>query len=227
MNGRGNRYMSNGGYYHGYTKNNGYVGKEWIPAPDYKRRNSGNRGSNISKNKRSTGWNQKIPSKNGKSNPSQHIPGTGKFLERQTKDNEDQDIKITDNDFDFQGNLERFNMGSLGDALTDENQDKNSDDAKEPKSKVLSNETESEEHDHKLKDEEIKCAYKKDMFFDTLTTDKDVTKKTGSEIRELNAETFGKIGSTYRCRSHWSRKWRGRGSRRNLRGRYNQRKQNR
>jgi len=222
MNGGDNQFMSYGGYNQSCTKNHGHLGKEWIDAPDYKRRYSGNRGRNISKNKRSRDWNRKSQSRNGDNNPDQHIPGTGKFLDRRIKDNKNQDLKISDNDFDFQGNLARFEMSSLRDGLINENQDKNSDDTKEPKSEFLSNDAEYKEHAETSKDQEIKGAYKKDMFFDTLTTDKDVTKQTGPEIRELNTETFGKVGSTYRCRSRWFRKWRGRGSRRNVGGGYNQ-----
>jgi len=226
MNGRGNQSMSYGGYNQSYTKNHGWHGKEWIDAPDHTRQYSGNRGRNISKNKRSRGWSRKSPRRNEDKNPGRHIPGTGKFLERRTKDKEDPDLKITDNDFDFQGNLARFDMSSLRDGLINENH-KNSDDTKEPKSEILFNDAEYKEHGDTSKDEEIKSAYQKDKFFDTLTTDKDVAKITGPEIRELNAETFGKVGSTYRCRSRWFRKWRGRGGRRNPRGGYNQRRQNR
>jgi len=220
-NGRGNQFMSYGGYNQTYTNNHGYHGKEWIDAPDYKRRYSGNRGRSISKNKRSRNWNRKSRNRNRDYNPDRHIPGTGKFLDRRTKDDKNPDLKITDNEFDFQGNLARFDMSSLRDGLIKENQDKNSDDTKEPKSEFLSNDAEYKEHDETSKDQEIKGAYKKDMFFDILTTSKDVRKETGPEIRELNAETFGKIGSIYRCRSRWFRKWRGRGSRRNVGGGYN------
>jgi len=165
MNGRDNQFMSYGGYNQSCTKNHGHLGKEWIDAPDYKRRYSGNRGRSIPKNKRSRNSNRKSQSRNRDNNPDRHIPGTGKFLDRRTKDNKNPDLKITDNDFDFQGNLARFDMSSLRDGLINENQDKNSDDTKEPKSEILSNDAEYKDHGDTPKDEEIKGAYKKRYVF--------------------------------------------------------------
>jgi len=230
LNGRGGRGrgISYGGYNQGYTKNHGYVEKDWTNGPDYKRQYISNIGRNVSTNKKRRGGNRESHNRSGDNNARHHIPGTGKFLERQTKDNDDADLKIPDKDFDFQGNLARFDLISLKDALTYENQHKISDDPREPKSESSSDDTKSKEKDDTSKDnskEEIKCGYKKELFFDTLTTDRDVTERqTRPEMRELNAKTFGKIGSTYRCRSRWFRRWRGRGSPRNFRGGYNQRK---
>eukprot|EP00495_Collosphaeridae_sp_1-RS-2012_P005482 TRINITY_DN48_c0_g2_i2.p1 TRINITY_DN48_c0_g2~~TRINITY_DN48_c0_g2_i2.p1 ORF type:complete len:94 (-),score=36.71 TRINITY_DN48_c0_g2_i2:27-308(-) len=83
------------------------------------------------------------------------------FLDRRIKDNKHPDLNISDDEFDFQGNLARFDMSSLRDGLINENQDKNSDDTKEPKPE-LSNDAEYKEHDETSKDQEIKCAYKKE-----------------------------------------------------------------
>merc|ERR1719204_1683982 len=74
---------------------------------------------------------------------------------------------------------------------------------------------EGDRNDAKEEVSEQTPAYQKDGFFDTLSTDRETSKRpTGSETRELDEETFGKIGSTYRCRTQWFRRWRG-----NLRGR--------
>jgi len=204
LNGRRNRVTSNGGYRQGYPKNYGYIDKNWTDGPDYNPQYIGNNGRNVSKNKRRNGRSRKSQERVRDNNPSLDIPGTGMFLERQANDKNDIDW-ISDMEFDFQGNLARFDMSSLRNTLADQSQDKNSDGTIEPTFESLSRDLISEHKDDTSKDIskwEVKSAYKKDLFFDTLTKDQDVTsRKTGPEMRELNAETFGKIGSTYRCRT--------------------------
>lgn len=204
LNGRSNRDFSFGGYHHGYAKNYGYIDKNWTDGPDYKPQYVRNNGRYISKNNRRNGRRSNSQKRSGDNNLPLDIPGSGKFLERQATDNNHTD-QIPDVDFDFQGNLALFDMSSLRDTLAYENQDKNYDGTREPNPESLSRDLNLEQKDNTSKDIsklEIKSAYTKDLFFDTLTKEKDVNnRKTGPEMRELNAETFGKIGSTYRCRT--------------------------
>jgi len=149
-------------------------------------------------------------------------PGTGKFLERQSKENDDGDLEIQDKEFDFQGNLARFDMSSMKEALVEKEALSEEVKVEGDDIKPLDEEEENPADDETTKnnekedtENEKKPAYEKESFFDTLSTDRDMSKRpTGSEMRELDAETFGKIGSTYRCRTRWFRRWRG-----NFRGR--------
>jgi len=132
-------------------------------------------------------------------------------------------LVIPEKDFDFQGNLARFEMSSVKDALTEETQTKIETEPNEPKFESNDDKIETKEDicEQDLQNEnlkgpkqEIQGKYDKENFFDTLSTDKDMFKsQTGADMRELNAETFGKIGSTYRCRTPWFRQQRGRRSR--------------
>jgi len=192
-----------------------------------------NSGKVNNRRRRGSNSNQKADKKNRK----KEVPGTGKFLERQSKDTDDADLEMTDKEFDFQGNLARFDMSIMKKALPEDNKEDDGDEKpKEPKKpNVDSEEKVEEKNDGKVKVEEEKDkeeqlpAYKHEDFFDTLSTDRETKRPTGNEMRDLDAETFGKIGSTYRCKTRWFRRWRG-----NFRGRgrggfgagYNQRKQN-
>jgi len=151
-----------------------------------------------------------------KKNEKKDAPGTGKFLERQSKEQDDADLEIPDKEFDFQGNLARFDMSSMKEALTDETKAEGGDVKPLDEEEENPADDEAERNDAKKEVSEQKTpAYEKEGFFDTLSTDRETSKRpTGSEMRELDAETFGKIGSTYRCRTRWFRRWRG-----NFRGR--------
>jgi len=156
-----------------------------------------------------------------KKNEKKGSPGTGKFLDRQSKNNDDEDLEIKDKEFDFQGNLARFDMSSMKEALTD---DKNADgDNNEPEDAEDATEVNGTENDddnkevkeEAEKDEKPPPAYKHDDFFDTLSTDRETYKRASvTEMKNLDAETFGKDGATYRCKTRWFRRWRG-----NFRGR--------
>jgi len=150
LNGRGNRVTNYGGYYQGYSENHGYIDKNWTEGPAYKPQYIGSNGRNVPKNKRRNGRSKKNQ-KSEDNNLPLDIPGTGKFLERQATDKNDTD-PIPDLDFDFQGNLARFDMSSLRDTLADENQDKDSDGTREPKSESLSHDPKSEQKDDTQKD---------------------------------------------------------------------------
>jgi len=190
-----------------------------------------NRGPGKPGNRRRSGNNSNRNA--DKKNEKKDCPGTGKFLERQSKDNDEDALEIPDKEFDFQGNLARFDMSSMKEALNDDTKAEAGDvkplDAEEEnpadeEDKENGNEKEVEQEANK----EEKPAYQKESFFDTLSTDRETLKRpTGSEMRELDAETFGKIGSTYRCKTRWFRRWRGnfrgRGA---FRGGYNQRNAN-
>merc|ERR1719193_2677993 len=111
-------------------------------------------------------------------------------------------------------------MSSMKNVLVDDNKGDKDDDKPENATEA-SEEKEAEESE---KDDKPP-AYKHDNFFDTLSTDRETYKRpTVNEMRDLDAETFGKIGSTYRCKTRWFRRWRGnfrgRGA---FRGGYNQR----
>jgi len=147
-------------------------------------------------------------------------PGTGKFLERQSKNSDDEDLKMKEMEFDFQGNLARFDMSTLREALPEDNK-RDVDDENPEVTEDATEHNVSEKDDAKIEvvdDIETKedpSAYKQENFFDTLSTDRETYKRpTLSEMRNLDAETFGKIGSTYRCKTRWFRRWRG-----NFRGR--------
>jgi len=160
---------------------------------------------------------RRYPSRNRVKNAEGIIPGRGKFLESQTKGNDDIVLDGDDQDFDFQGNLARFDMSSLRESIAQEIEE----DSNEPKSESQPNKNENEkkEKETDVTEEKVQCAYNKGSFFDNLTSDNEVyQRETGSELKDLNAETFGEIGSTYQCR-HFKR-WRGRGF---YQGAYNQR----
>jgi len=55
-------------------------------------------------------------------------------------------------EFDFQGNLARFDMSSLRDSLADQNEDKNSNGTREPNFESLSHDLRSEHKDDTSKD---------------------------------------------------------------------------
>jgi len=161
---------------------------------------------------------------------SREAPGTGKFLEQRAKD-DDVDINITD-EFDFETNLARFDMQKLKEAITDEEPESNpTDESKkeETKSKENGNNGDAaltaDNEDDALT--EPVPAYRKDNFFDSLSTDRDdLRRPSRSEMSELNGETFGKVGSTYRCRTRGFRRRRGNFRNRGVfRGGYNQRNQ--
>jgi len=168
--------------------------------------------------------------KANKKNEKKGSPGTGKFLERQSKNDDDADLEIKDKEFDFQGNLARFDMSTMKEALANENKEDGDDDNPEDQDEVPEdNAAEKEDEKKEVKEETVKeekpTAYKHDNFFDTLSTDRETYKRPSvTEMRDLDAETFGKIGSTYRCKTRWFRRWRGnfrgRGA---FRGGYNQR----
>jgi len=155
-------------------------------------------------------------------NDKKDCPGTGKFLERQSKENDDGDLEIPDKEFDFQGNLARFDMSSMKEALAEKEALTEEIKVESDDIKPLDEEEENPADDETTKnnekedtENEKKPAYEKESFFDNLSTDREMSKRpTGSEMRELDSETFGKIGSTYRCRTQWFRRWRG-----NFRGR--------
>jgi len=225
-----------GGWEQGYYNNSyGYPQNEWMHEPRSGR--AGGSRDTHNRNIRRRGGSRGRSSRQEDRNSQSYIPGTGKFLERQTKDTDDSDLMIPDKEFDFQGNLARFDMTSMKDALTEESLKKTETekDPKEPKSVKNAGEIESKEEnldqdlwDEQSKDsttEDVACAYDRTKnFFDSLSTNQDVAnRQTGSDMRELNAETFGKIGSTYRCRTRWFRRWRGRGNRTTFRGGFHQR----
>jgi len=156
--------------------------------------------ANFSSNNRGRNG-RKYPSRNRMKNAEGIIPGRGKFLESQTKDNDDIVLQGDDQDFDFQGNLARFDMSSLRESIAQEIEA----DSNEPKSESQTNENEKEKKTD-VTEEKIECAYKKDNFFDTLTSENEVyLGETGTDLKDLNAETFGEIGSTYQCR-HFKRR---------------------
>jgi len=156
------------------------------------------------------------------------VPGTGKFLEQQSKDNDDVDINITD-EFDFESNLKRFDMSKLKEAIPDKWQEEDTQDNEEETANGSDKESTDDEKAKKSEATvtETVRAYTKDDFFDSLSTDRDDRRgPSGSQLRELNAETFGKIGSTYRCRDRWFRRRRGNYADRGVfRGGFNQGKQ--
>merc|ERR1712186_289991 len=120
-------------------------------------------------------------------------------------------------------------------ALADESKENGDDDNPEDENESTKNNGTDKENAKKEAKEETEKedkppAYKHDNFFDTLSTDRETYKRPSvTEMRDLDAETFGKIGSTYRCKTRWFRRWRGnfRGrGRGGFRGGYNQRNQN-
>jgi len=188
------------------------------------------RGRNTRGNSRRRGGGRGRYARDAGDKSQNYIPGTGQFLERQAKGNDDADLVIPEQEFDFQANLDRFDMSGLKEALTAESEGNNEDEPKAPNSEsqaASENEKKKDSHDLDRWEEkskastrdEIAYTYNKDDFFDTLSTNKDMFhSQTGSDMRELNAETFGKIGSTYRCRTRSFRRWRGRGNRTPFRG---------
>jgi len=174
-----------------------------------------NRGSGIP-NKRRGGRNS---NRNAiRRNDKKDCPGTGKFLERQSKENDDGVLEIPDKEFDFQGNLALFNMSCMKEALAEKEEiteevKVEGDDIKpldEEEENPVDDETTKNNEKEDTEKEKKKPAYDKESFFDTLSTDREMIKRTtGSEMRELDAKTFGKIGSTYRCRTRSFKRWRG------------------
>jgi len=204
---RGMHRSNNDGY---NNQNYAWKSNDSTHGPNYQRQGHANFSSN---NRGRTG--RKYPSRNRTKNAEGNIPGRGKFLEAQTKDKDDIVLNGDEQDFDFQGNLARFDMSTLRESIAQEIEA----DSNEPKSESQINENEKEKKEMDVTDEKIECAYNKDNFFDTLTSENEVyLKETGPELKDLNAETFGEIGSTYQCR-HF-RRWRGREF---SRGAYNQR----
>jgi len=211
-----------GGRCGGYNRGN-YNNSYGYPQNDWTSRQQWGSGNTAARNTTRRGGRRERSSKDEGNNHQNYIPGTGKFLERRTKDNDDANLVIPEKDFDFQGNLARFEMSNVKDALTEETQTKTETEPNEPKFESNDDKIETKEdicewdlQDENLKGpkQEIQGKYDKENFFDTLSTDKDMFKsQTGADMRELNAETFGKIGSTYRCRAPWFRQQRGRRSR--------------
>jgi len=216
------------GWNHGnYNNNYGYPNNDWTFLPQ-------ERGRNPTRNVRRRGGRGGRSSRNEDKNSRNYTPGTGKFLERNTRINDDSELVVPDTEFDFQGNLARFDMSSLKDALSvsEETKKTTEDEPTEPKDEgsddVETKEVISEEDQWGNSKESIiqdmGATYDAANFFDNLSSDKDVwNSQSGADMRELNAETFGRIGSTYRCRTRWFRNWRGRGRGRLFRGAYNQR----
>jgi len=219
--GRGDGWMGRGGrgggFNQGYNNNNGYPNHWRGSSSGYQQ--SGFSHNPMRKNRRKGGNTES--KRNVDKNAENETPGTGKFLDQKVNDLDDAEL-ITDKEFDFEGNLARFDMSNLKDALPGDGQN----DPREPTTESRTVESESKEEDTAKK--ETECAYDKDNFFDSLSTDKDIYKRqTGNEMSELNEETFGKIGSTYQCRTRWFRRWRGNYNNRGVfRGSYNQRKFN-
>jgi len=220
--GPGNRGRG-GGMSQSYGNPGGYSSKNWkrIGGNDSPNFGRGRGGSNMRgkvSNRRKVGnnSNRKVNKKNDKKGS----PGTGKFLERQSKNSDDTDLEIKDKEFDFQENLKRFDMSSMKEALGNESKEEGDDDNPEDQDEsTKDNGTEKEDDKKEVKEETEKeekpPAYKHDNFFDTLSTDRETYKRPSvTEMRDLDAETFGKIGSTYRCKTRWFRRWRG-----NFRGR--------
>jgi len=151
------------------------------------------------------------------------VPGTGKYLEQQIKEIGDIDVDVT-NEFDFEGNLARFDMHRFKEVIHEEESNNEEDDPKEPTIEITKNETESKVEEKEVcSSRETGSAYNKDDFFDSLSTDRDDRRRpTESEVSQLNEETFGKVGSTHRCRTRWFRRRRGDfRNRGGFRGRFN------
>jgi len=176
-------------------------------------------------------------SRNEDKNSQNITPGSGKFLSQNTWENDDSELVVPDHEYDFQGNLARFDMSSLRDALSEEAKKAPEKEPKEPKCETSDEiETKEEVREEDLWGESSResamltlgDAYDANNFFDNLSTDKDTyNSQSGADMRELNAETFGSIGSTYRCQRRWFRRWGSRGgpgSRAMFRGAYTQRK---
>jgi len=229
-----NGQMASGGRGDGYNwgnyNNYGYPQNDWTYHPQSGR---GNAKRNI---RRGEGRRQRS-SRDEDKNSQNYIPGTSKFLERAAKDNDDSDLVVPEKEFDFQGNLARFDMSTLKNALKEEmqktsEQEPSEQEPNEPKSESNEEKTQTKEEKTETKEEipqqdlwETGLPYNKDNFFDSLSTNKDVwNSQTGDDMRQLNVETFGEIGSTYQCRTRWFRRWRGRGSRPMFRGAYTQQK---
>jgi len=136
-------------------------------------------------------------------------PGTGTFLERRSKENDEADLEINNKEFDFQGNLARLDMSAMKEAL-DVDRDANVFE-KPPDGDQIAVHDDGERNDGgEAKNKSNQPAYKCENFFDTLSTDRDTLgRSSGAEIRDLDTETFGKIGSTYRCKKRWVKGWRG------------------
>jgi len=214
-----------GGMNQRYGNHGGYGSKNWkrVGGNDSQNFGGGRGASNIrgngklsSRRKAGNNSNRKVNKKNEKKGS----PGTGKFLERQSKNNDDADLEIKDKEFDFQENLKRFDMSTMKEALADESKGDGDDDNPEDedestKDKGTDKENATKEVKEETEKEEKPPAYKHDNFFDTLSTDRETYERPSvTEMRDLDAETFGKIGSTYRCKTRWFRRWRG-----NFRGR--------
>jgi len=105
-----------------------------------------------------------------KKNEKKDCPGTGKFLERQSKETDDADLEIPDKEFDFQGNLARFDMSSMKEALNDDTKAEGGDvkplDAEEEN--PADNEDDKDDGKEEVVEQpakEEKPAYQKDSFF--------------------------------------------------------------
>jgi len=204
-----------------HNNNYGYPQNNWTYRPQ-----SG-RGRNATRNIRRGGGRSQRSSRYEDKNSQKYIPGTGKFLERAT--NDDSELVVPDKEFDFQGNLARFDMTTLRKALTEEETQKTSENEPnepgEPKTENNDEKIETKEEktgqdlwDQKSKEvtQELGCAYDKDNFFDSLSTNADVyNSQTAEDMRQHNVETFGQIGATHQARTRWFRRWggpRGRGT---------------
>jgi len=223
--GGGNRGRGRGGGLNQrYDNHGGYGSKNWkrIAGNDLQNLGGGRgtsaRGPSKANNRRKGGNNSNRNA--NKKNEKKGSPGTGKFLERQSKNNDDADLEIKDKEFDFEGNLARFDMSSIKEALTDEKKaDGDKDKPEDAEDATEVNSAEKDDDNKEVKEEPDKDekppAYNHDNFFDTLSTDRETYKRPSvTEMRDLDAETFGKDGATYRCKTRWFRRWRG-----NFRGR--------
>jgi len=206
-----------GGYNMGnYNHNYGYPQNDWTYRPQSAR------GRDTTRNIRRGGQRSQRSNRYEDKNSQKYIPGTGKFLERAT--NDDTELVVPDKEFDFQGNLALFDMTTLKKALTEETQKTSEKEPNEPKTENKDEkiETKEEKTGQDLWDENSKeyitqdlgCAYDKENFFDSLSTNSDVyNSQTGEDMKQQNVETFGQIGATYQARTRWFRRWSGRGRR--------------
>merc|ERR1712060_755187 len=112
-----------------------------------------------------------------KKNDKKGSPGTGKFLERQSKNNDDADLEIKDKEFDFQEKLKRFDMSTMKEALANENKDGDDGNPEDKDESTKDNGSDKDDDKKEVKEETEKeekpPAYKHDNFFDTLSTDRE------------------------------------------------------
>lgn len=164
------------GYYQGnYNNNYGYPHNDWTFRPQ-------RRGRNATGNVRRRGGRGGRSSRNEDKNSDNFTPGTGKFLEQNTRINDDSELVVPDTEFDFQGNLARFDMSSLRDTLSEETKKATEDEPTEPKNEG-SDEIETKEvipeedqwgNSKESIIQEMGPAYDAANFFDNLSSDKDV-----------------------------------------------------